>query len=98
DSARDVSTLMVLGALKFAQTQRELARGKPGFYVARGGNQAIPEAMAKALKHPVEFRRKVVAIDAGKSGVEVRCADGRKYRADHVICSIPTTVLRKIRI
>jgi monoamine oxidase len=98
DSARDVSTLMILGALKFAQTQRELARGKPGFYIARGGNQSIPEAMAKALKNPVEFQRKVVAIDAGKSGVEVRCADGRKYRADHVICSIPTTVLRKIRI
>lgn len=98
DSARDVSTLMILGALKFAQTQRELAKGKPGFYIAKGGNQSIPEAMAKALKNPVEFRSKVVAIDAGKAGVEVRCADGRKFHADHVVCSIPTTVLRKIRI
>lgn len=98
NSARDVSTLMVLGALKFAQTQRELARGKPMFYTARGGNQSIPEAMARALKNPVEFRRKVVAIDSGKSGMEVRCADGRKYRADHVICSVPATVLRRMKL
>lgn len=98
DSAQDVSTLMVLGALRFAQTQRELARGKPMFLTARGGNQAIPEAMANALKNPVEFGRKVVAIEAGRSGVEVRCADGKKYVADHAICSFPATTLRKLKI
>jgi len=98
NSARDVSTLMVLGALRFAQTQRELARGKPMFLTARGGNQAIPEALAAALKNPVEFGRKVVAIEAGRSGVEVRCADGGKYVADHVICSFPVTTLRKLSI
>lgn len=98
NSARDVSTLMVLSALKFQQTQQELAKGKAMGYTARGGNQAIPEAMAKALKIPVELNRKVVAIRADRSGAEVRCADGETCRADHVVCSIPPAVLRQISI
>lgn len=98
DSASDVSALMVLSALKFQQTQQELAKGKAMGYTARGGNQAIPEAMAKALKNPVEFKRTVVAISTGKNGAEVRCADGSRYSADHVVCSIPTAVLRNVAI
>lgn len=98
NSAKDVSTLMVLSALKFQQTQQELAKGKAAGYVARGGNQAIPEAMAKALKSSIELNRNVVAIRSDKAGVEVRCADGKAYKADHLICSIPTAVLRKIKM
>lgn len=98
DSARDVSTLLALCALKFAATQREFTKGKPVFLQAHGGNQSIPEAMAKALKTPVELKRNVVAIGSDKDGAEVRCADGTVYRADHVICSIPTAVLRNIKM
>ncbi|MCC7258425.1 MAG: FAD-dependent oxidoreductase [Gammaproteobacteria bacterium] len=98
DSARNVSALMTLGSMKFQQVQMELARGKAMSYTAVGGNQAIPEAMAKALKNPVELGRKVVAIGADGQGVEVHCEGGQRYRADHVVCSIPTTVLRTIRI
>jgi monoamine oxidase len=98
NSAKDVSTLLVLCALRFAQTQRELAKGKPAGFVAKGGNQAIPEAMAKALKLPVELNRTVTAIRTDKAGAEVRCADGRAYRADHVICSLPTSVLRNVKL
>lgn len=96
NSARDVSALMVLCALKFVQVQQELARGKAMMYTAVGGNQAIPEAMAKALKNPVELGRKVAAIHADGRGVDVRCEDGRRYRADYVVCSLPTAVLRHI--
>ncbi len=98
DSADGVSALMVLSALKFQQTQQELAKGKAMGYTARGGNQAIPEAMAKALKNPVEFRREVVAIRTDKDGAEARCADGSRYRAGHVVCSIPTAVLKNVAI
>jgi monoamine oxidase len=98
NSAKDVSTLMVLCALKFAQTQQELAKGLPPGYTARGGNQAIPEAMAKALKRPVELNRNVVAIRTDRAGAEVRCADGSVHKADHVICSIPTSVLKNVKI
>lgn len=98
DSAQDVSTLMMLGSLKFIETQRKLADGKATVYVADGGNQSIPEAMAAALQQPVEFGRRVVAIESDRSGVEVRCADGRTYHAAHVICSFPATTLRKVAI
>lgn len=97
-SAKDVSALMILCAARFAQTQQELAKGKAAGYTAKGGNQSIPEAMAAALKNPVELNRNVVAIRAEKDGIEARCADGTKYQANHVICSIPTAVLRRIKI
>lgn len=98
DDAAGVSALMVLCAMKFQDTQRVLSEGKAAGYTARGGNQAIPEAMAKALKQPVELNRNVTAMRSDRKGVEVRCADGSRYRADHVVCSIPTTVLRKVKI
>ncbi len=98
NSAREVSALMVFGAARFAKTQQELAQGRAAGYTAKGGNQAIPEAMAAALKNAVELNRRVVAIGTGPDGVEVRCADGSRYRADHVICSMPTAVLRGIAI
>jgi monoamine oxidase len=97
-SAREVSALMMFGAARFVQSQRELAKGRPAGYTAKGGNQAIPEAMAAALKQPVELKRNVVAMRADNGGVEARCADGMIYKADHLICSIPTAVLRRIRI
>ncbi len=98
DNAKDVSTLMVLCALKFQQTQQELAKGKAMGYTAKGGNQAIPEAMAKALKTPVELQQQVVAIRTTTAGVEVRCANGRVVKGSHVVCSLPTTTLRDVRI
>ncbi len=98
NSAAEVSALMVLCALKFQQIQQDLAQGKAMAYTARGGNQAIPEAMGRALKTPVDFNRNVVAISADARSAEVRCQDGSRYRADHIICSIPTAVLRNISI
>lgn len=98
NSASDVSTLLVLGALRFAQLQREISKGKAAGFVAKGGNEAVPEAMAKALRRPVEFNRSVTAIRSDRDGVRVRCADGSTHEADHVVCSIPTSVLKRIRI
>jgi monoamine oxidase len=98
DSAADVSTLMVLCALRFQATQQELAKGKAMGYTARGGNQAIPEAMAKALKQPVQLNHRCVAIRTDRTGAEVRCADGSVIKGSHVVCSLPTTVLRTVRI
>ena len=58
-------------------------------YTAKGGNQAIPEAMAAALKNEVHLNRAVIAIRSNSDGAEVHCSDGRIYRADRVICSVP---------
>jgi monoamine oxidase len=97
NTAYDVSALMVLFAAMFAQIQQKLA-GKIGGYTAVGGNLAIPEAMRRALKAEVQFGRNVVGIRSANDGVDVQCADGTRYRADRVICSVPFAVLRRVRI
>jgi len=99
NSAHDVSALMPLFAYAFTAMQRELAAGgKVMGYTARGGNQAIPEAMAAALKSEVHLKQQVVSIRSDSEGAEVHCSDGRIYRANRVICSIPFSVLKRIRI
>jgi len=64
-----------------------------------GGNQRLPEAMAKALKGDVLTSRRVVAIDNGtamRSDVVVRCADGSQHHARFVVCALPTPAMRNI--
>ncbi len=97
-SAFDVSALMMLFVSSFMAAQRALAvPGQAPFLTAVGGNQAIPEAMAAALENEVEFGRNVTGIRQLDDGAEVHCADGRRYRAEHVVCSIPCSVLRRLR-
>ncbi len=99
NTAYDVSALMLLFVSSFATAQSKMAKpGQSPILTARGGNQSIPEAMARALKNEVELGRNVVAIHDAGDQVEVRCADGKTYRADHVICSVPCAVLRRIDI
>lgn len=97
NTAHDVSALMVLFAAMFADLQRQLG-GKIGGYTARGGNLSIPEAMAGALRNEVQFRKEVTGMRTSDAGAEVVCADGTRYKADYVICSIPFSVLRRIPI
>lgn len=99
NSAHDVSTLMVLFAYAFTDMQRQLTTGgKVLGYTAKGGNQAIPEGMANALKNEVLLNRDVVGIRSNDDGAEVHCADGAVFRADRVICSIPFAALKRIKI
>ena len=67
-----------------------------------GGNQRLPEAMARALKGEVLLRQRVVVIDApdaaaaASRGVEVRCADGSRHRARFLVIALPLPALRSI--
>lgn len=98
-SSYNVSTLMVLAAYAFQGLQMQLASGTDvKGYTAAGGNQAIPEAMANALKNEVHLGRNVTGIRSDKDSAEVFCADGTVYRASRVICSVPCSVLNRIRI
>ena len=88
-----------------AGTQGAAASGaRPGSSTsARGftvedGVQRIPQAMSEALAHPVHFGRTVQSVEDGGRRATVRCADGTAYEADHVVCSLPFTVLRGIAI
>jgi monoamine oxidase len=99
NSSYDVSALMPLSAYAFSAMQRELAAGgKVMGYTAKGGNQAIPEAMAATLKTQVRLNQPVTGIRATKNAAEVHCADGTVYRADRIVCSVPFSVLKRIRI
>jgi len=98
-SAHDISALMAMQAASFSSMQRNLTANNPvKGYTAKGGNQAIPEAMANALKNEVVLNQTVIGIRSAKDGSEVHCADGTVYRAKRVICSLPCTVLRRIKI
>ncbi len=68
------------------------------YSVMRDGTSALPEAMARALTRPVALGRTVVAIQEERAGVRVSCADGEVWQADHVICSIPLGVLRRMKL
>ena len=94
-NAADVSALLMAYVSEFTRLQRE---AKPALYQARGGNQCIPEAMARRLRQEIRFRQVVQSIDAGRSGIQVRTRGGEHYRAQSVICALPFSTLRQIDI
>ena len=99
NSSYDVSALVPLSAYAFSAMQRQLAAGGDiRAYTARGGNQAIPEAMAAALKTEVRLNQPVTGIRSTSAGAEAHCADGTVYKAGRVVCSVPFSVLKRIRI
>jgi len=95
-TAKDVSILMLMFVNAFSNSQSRL--GLSTSYTAKGGNMSIPEAMADNLYKPVLMNKSVRAISTQSTKAEVVCGDGTKYRADHVICSIPFSVLKNIDI
>ncbi len=95
-TAHDVSMLMMWFVAAFTQLQIEVAPEGVFGFVAKGGNQSIPEAMAGALSEEVHFDRNVVGIRTGSDPAEVHCADGTVYRGDFVVCSLPFSVLRQL--
>jgi monoamine oxidase len=96
-TAHDLSAMMVLFGATFAMMQAQLG-GKTFGFTAVGGNQSIPEAMAAGLKRPVSLGCNVVGIRSTENGAEVHCADETVYKADYVISSMPSSVLRRVRI
>ncbi len=70
-------------------------------FVLVGGNDRLPKAMAGRLSRRIRYGVEVVAIRETAGGVEVVARRGdrpERYEADRVICTLPATVLRDIRI
>lgn len=67
-------------------------------YAVKDGNYKLPEAMRALIKGDVLLGKQVVGIENDTSGVTVTCADGSSYRAGRVLCSLPFSTLRYIRI
>lgn len=97
DTSHDVSTLML--AFIDAWTKAQIAAANiPASYAIRGGNQQLPEAMAKLLKGPVRLGQRVVAIDTSDTGATVTLESGEKVRAKAVVSSLPFSSLRNVHV
>ncbi|MBF7013505.1 NAD(P)/FAD-dependent oxidoreductase [Novosphingobium resinovorum] len=91
----DVSALMLEFNDGFVKAQFEA--GTKSFGV-KGGNLHLPMGMAKLLKGDVILGKEVVAIEATDSGSTVYCRDGSTFSAKRVICSLPFSTLRYVKI
>ncbi len=96
--AHDVSALLLLFRGAFSKSQRTHAPSASIGYTARRGVQRIPEAMAEALRGGVELGCEVTGISTGPTGAQLRCTNGRRFAARHVICAVPLAALRKLAI
>ena len=95
-TTHDVSLLMQASVAHWVAVNA--VGGVPFFGAVRGGNQRLPEAMARHLKGDLRKGMRVVAIEARPDGAVVRCEDGTRLRAKAVVCSTPFAVLRHVAI
>ena len=95
NSAHDVSMLSIF-ARDFGQKFRR--QFGPFNRIAKGGNQRIPEGIAKALKGEIRTGMKAVGLRTDKTGVDVHCEDGTVHRARFAVCSVPVPVVQHIKI
>lgn len=94
NSANDLSVLMMW---HIAENFRVMAGAGGPTLRGAGGNSRIPEAMARALRNEVLLGRRVVGIGSDAQGVEVVCADGERFKARYLLCTLPATALRFVR-
>ena len=92
-SAWDVSALMYLFNERWIREQITLGTAS---YAVEGGNQRLPEAMARRLKGEILFGQDVTAIEDRGNGVRVQCRNGQSFDAKRAICSAPFSKVRDI--
>jgi len=93
ENAKTISVLMYFQILNFIE-QVSTSNMKGG--AALGGNQRIPEAMARAFMGDLILETPVSAIRSEKDGAEVQLENGKKLRAQYVLCTLPASALRRI--
>jgi len=72
--------------------------GDQNLFRIRGGNDLLPQAMAKVLGKRIVLGAPVVAIDQGGDRVKVTVKDGREFSGDAIISTIPFTVLQDVTV
>jgi monoamine oxidase len=95
NSFSSVQTISALDALRRDALRRFGSRGT-GW--VQGGSQALPEAMAASLAQPPVLGAQVIRVESNRRGIEVRCADGRRFRAVHLVLALPSGPLSRIAI
>jgi monoamine oxidase len=66
-------------------------------YTIGGGSDLLPKALAAALGGRIRYDTPVLRIEPGAISASVVTPQGR-FTADHVICTLPFSVLRQIEI
>lgn len=94
-NAWDVSSLMMEYNDGFVKGQ---AAAGPESLSVKGGNIHLATGMAKLLKGDVLLGREVVGITQDGASVTVHIADGSTFSAPHVICSLPFSALRNVKV
>ncbi|MCC5870732.1 MAG: FAD-dependent oxidoreductase [Gammaproteobacteria bacterium] len=93
----EMSVLFMLRNQMRARQRR--AAGHPrGYWHMVDGLGNLPQAMANNLHESVVMQQIVTAITAASDRVVVSCKNGRKYRAEYVVSTLPTTTLRDVDI
>jgi monoamine oxidase len=93
-SAHEASMLMWYFLVGWFRTQDGLGNVA---LRAVGGNQSLPEALARALPRPPLLGSPVRGVRRTDAEVEVVCDDGTVHRAGRAICSMPLPPLRHVR-
>ena len=94
DGIESYSALRMLRDL--AQRENERQR-----YSVRGGNDLLPKAFASRMAARIRYNAPVVRIEPGERSASVVITHANEYeklKADHVVCSVPFSVLRQIEI
>lgn len=94
-SSWDVSALMMEYNDGFVKAQ--MAAGTKSLSI-KGGNIHLANGMARLVKGDVLLGREVLAITQDGALVTVHCADGARFSASRVICSLPFSALRNIKV
>ncbi|MFT4256960.1 MAG: NAD(P)/FAD-dependent oxidoreductase [Pseudoxanthomonas sp.] len=98
DSAHSYTSLQTVSALDALRRDAHRRFGQQATVWVEGGSQALPEAMAAALKKPVVLGAQVQGIRSGRRGVELTTLDGRRFQAAHVVLALPSGPLSRIHI
>lgn len=79
---------------EFNSKMAALKPDEPAWMQIEGGNSKLPDAMAASLNNGVRLNKTIYAVEDDGQGVNLHCLDGTKYRAKHVVCSIPYPLMR----
>ena len=98
DIGSSFSSLQSISAVEVLRRDALRRHGQPGLGWIEGGSQALPEAMAGTLAQPPTMGAQVVAVTANHHGVEVHAADGRRFKAAHLVLAVPSGPLSRIHM
>lgn len=95
-NTNDLKNTSLLWAMRDDERRKRYASDT--FYRIEGGNGRLVDAMAAALRQPVQRSKKVIGIDQTDTQVSIRCTDGTTTSADYVVSTLPFSVMRGIEI